>query len=155
MVEIDDSADLLMQEGIEIALAGLENYGVGELQPREDMTGKRISARWDHVWRWDSTRGWFIKSRYVAREFRWQDQRDDLFTPGSTHNENRVIDHLSLKHGLPSFTVDAVDAYYHADEEEDVYTEAPPEVLAAARAKGDTRDLVWRLRKQLPGRRQA
>eukprot|EP00959_Pyramimonas_sp_CCMP1952_P047163 984489-Pyramimonas_sp.AAC.1 len=67
--------------------------------------------------------------------------------------DNRVVDNVALKHGWPTFTVDAEDAYYHVPEEEDVWVECPPEVLEERRAKGDSEDCVWQLAKQLPRRR--
>ena len=127
---------------------------VGKLTKRSDVVGKKISARWDHIYKWDANLGCRVaKSRYVAREFKWQEYRDDLFTPGSSMAESRVVDYVALKHAWPTFTVDAEDAYYHVPEEEDVWVECPPEILEERHAEGDYEDYVWQLKKQLPGRR--
>eukprot|EP00959_Pyramimonas_sp_CCMP1952_P266701 5576120-Pyramimonas_sp.AAC.1 len=66
--------------------------------------------------------------------------------------DSRAVDYVALKHGRPTCTVDAEDAYCHVPEEEDAWVECPPEVLGERRATGDTQDYVWQLAKQLPGR---
>ena len=70
-MEIEDPSaatdDQRIQAGITRALDGLKRYGVGTLIPRSQATGKRISARWDHVYKWDPTmETWIVKSRYLA-----------------------------------------------------------------------------------------
>ena len=122
-MDIDDPADAsddqLVDAGVRRALDGLVSYKVMEAVPRREAVCKKISARWDHVYKWDSeNKAWVVKSRYVAREYKWQELRSDLFTPGSTTGESRLVDYIALKHGWPTFTVDAEDAYYHAPEDE-------------------------------------
>ena len=52
--------------------------------PVADATGgKYVDCRWENRWVWDGA-AWIVKCRWVAREFRWQEWRDDLFCAGST-----------------------------------------------------------------------
>ena len=94
--------------------------------------------------------------RFVGREYTtWAEHREDLFSPGETHSASRVIDFLALKMGLETFEADAVDAYYQAPEHEEVAVEPAPEYLERRAKAGRDTDIVWRLRRQLPGRRAA
>ena len=74
-MDIDDPADAsddqLVDAGVRRALDGLVSYKVMEAVPRREAVGKKISARWDHVYKWDSeNKAWVVKSRYVAREYK-------------------------------------------------------------------------------------
>ena len=69
---------------------------------------------------------WKMKVRFVAREYKWAEHRDDLFPPSATHSAGRVIDFTALKLGLETFEADAVDAYYQAPEHEVVVVEPAP-----------------------------
>ena len=80
---------------------------------------------------------------------------EDLFSPGATHSASRVTDFLALKMGLETFEADAVDAYYQAPEHEEVVVEPALEYLERRAKGGRDTDIVWRLRRQLPGRRAA
>ena len=63
---------------------------------------------------------------------------------------------MALKLNLTSFEFDAVDAYCQAPETEECYAAAPEAYEERLRAAGkDDDDVVWRLLKQLPGRRAA
>ena len=55
--------------------------------------------------------------------------------------------------GLETYEADAVDAYYQASEHDEVVVEAAPEYLERLAKAGRDTDIVWRLRRQLPGRR--
>ncbi len=96
-----------------------------------------------------------MKIRFVAKEMKWWEQRDDLFTPGSLGATARVIDFYALQHGYASFIMDCTSAFYHADEPEEVYVKPPPEWIAKQIEHDLPSDVTWRLRKQLPGRRTA
>ena len=62
---------------------------------------------------------WKMKVRFVGREDKWAEHREDLFSFGATHSASRVTDFLALKMGLETFEADAVDAYYQAPEHEE------------------------------------
>ncbi len=121
----------LVAAGTARCLEGLARYGVVDLVPRKHAKGKAISARLDHVWKWSSeSKGWEVKTRYVAREYKWMEKRDDLFTPGATQHEGRIVDFIALREDQPTFTLDAEDAYYHVNEPEDVWVEALASVVS-------------------------
>ncbi|CAE7355668.1 RE1 [Symbiodinium sp. KB8] len=55
---------------------------------------KRLSTRFVHTWRAKMRGGrkvWLRRSRYVAREFAWAEDRTDLFAPASSAVANRII----------------------------------------------------------------
>jgi hypothetical protein len=142
-----------------VALGKLDGAGVYEtvtVKFAEDNLMK-VTARWERRWVWNKdTQEWEVKSRYVAREFKAMDPyRDDLFVPGAAHSTGRVIDYIGVKEELVTVEIDAVDAYYNAEETEAVYVPAPIEFIEARRAAGLSTDVAWRLRKQLTGRRAA
>ena len=62
-----------------------------------------------------------------------------------------MIDFLALKLGLETFEGAAVDAYDQAQEHKDVVVEPAPEYLERLAKAGRDTDMVWRLRRQLPG----
>jgi len=74
---------------------------------------------------------------------------------------SRVIDYYSMKVDTdPSddqveFEIDLTGAYYQTPQDRRMTIEPPPEWLALRRASGKTDDVVWLLRKQLPGQRAA
>ena len=88
-------------------------------------------------------------------DYKWAEYREDLFSPGATQSAGRMIDFVALKMGLETFEADAVDAYYQAPEHEEVVVESAPEYLERLTKAGRDTDIVWRLRRQLPGRRAA
>ena len=69
-----------------------------------------------------------MKVRFVGREYKWAEHREDLFSSGATHAAGRMVDFLALKMGLETFEADAVDAYYQAPEHEEVVVEPAPGV---------------------------
>ena len=97
---------------------------------------------------------WKMKVRFVGRENKWAEHREDLFSPAPTYSGGRVIDFLALKLGWETFEIGAVGANHQAPEHEGVVERAPEYLERLARAGKDT-DIVWRLRRQLPGRRAA
>ena len=100
-------------------------------------------------------REWTMKVRLVAQEYKWVGHRENFFSPGATHSTEKGIALLALKLGLDTFEADAVDAYFPALEHEEVIVEPAPEYLTRLEAAGKNTDIVWRLRRQLPGRRPA
>ena len=91
------------------------------------------------------------KVRIVRREYRWQ----DLFALGASYCTGRIVDILSLKRRVPTFTLDCTDAFHQAPELDDGVVEPPEEYLNRLRAAGMCTNIWWKLQKQLPGRRQA
>ena len=99
-------------EAIEKALDSLLAHGFVEDMRREDVKGfKTLTTRLDKRWRMMDGE-WKMEMRFVGREYKWAEHREDLFSPGATHSASRVIDFLALKMGWETFEADAVDAYY-------------------------------------------
>eukprot|EP00972_Heterocapsa_arctica_P084197 12404181-Heterocapsa_arctica.AAC.1 len=69
-----------------------------------------------------------IRMRFVAREFRSEEDRTDLFTPSTTSSTERVIDLIAAKRGWPTMIIDAKNAF-HGEETELVAEEPPDEWL--------------------------
>eukprot|EP00959_Pyramimonas_sp_CCMP1952_P067278 1404182-Pyramimonas_sp.AAC.1 len=69
----DASDSQLIEASTKRGLDGLKQHRMGKLVKRSEAAGKGMSARWDHVYKWDAKLGCRIaKSRGVAREFKWQ-----------------------------------------------------------------------------------
>ncbi|CAK0813201.1 unnamed protein product [Prorocentrum cordatum] len=134
------------------ALEVLAHYGVHRDIPRsESGEFKKIRARWE-----PQMRGGICKWRYVAQEFKWMEQRDDVFAASSSAQTSRLVDFVSNKvenHG--AFIADCVKAYYQADQTEKVCVEPPAEYLSILAEMGKPTDIVWALDKMLPGQRVA
>ena len=88
----------------------------------------------------------------MAREFRWKDPgRDDLFGVTTSANTSRILDVLLAKGpGYTAVTGDVTCAFFHADEEEEVYVDPPTEWKDI-----HGHEWTWKLAKQLYGRRPA
>ncbi|CAK0856887.1 unnamed protein product, partial [Prorocentrum cordatum] len=134
------------------ALEVLAHYGVHRDIPRsESGEFKKIRARWE-----PQMRGGVCKWRYVAQEFKWMEQRDDVFAASSSARTSRLVDFVSIKeenHG--TFIADCVKAYYQADQTEKVCVEPLAEYLAILAEMGKPTDIAWALDKMLPGQRVA
>jgi len=140
-----------------VGLQLLDEFEVYDIYPSEAAQGKKhVDTRWEI-----SMRAGALKCRLVGREYRTLEDRDDLFAPGATANTGRVIDFLGMKDDLdaedPIVTAigDCTSAYYQTPEEEDFFCTPPAEWLEWRRSRGLSVDVVWKLKKQLPGRREA
>ena len=139
----------------EPALDRLLEYGVVRDIPRDEGGGmKHLTTRWQKTWR-KRNNEWKYKVRFVRREYRWQEFREDLFAPGASYCTGRNVDILSLERRVPTFALYYTDAFHEALELEDVVVEPPEECLNRLRAAGMSTNIWWKLQKQLPGRRQA
>ena len=87
-----------------------------------------------------------IRARFVAREFKGDETKYDVFAPSSTRSTGLVVDYLSLKKSYHTFTADVTNAYFHVDEDEWLEQQAALE---------NPTSVLWRLRKQLYGRRRS
>lgn len=132
-------------------LSRLASYGVYKAVLRSEATGKHVTTRWEEVPKLKSGK-WVVRSRFVAREFRWQQPyRDDVFGVTSSSNTARVLDLLLAKN--PSWNAYAADvecAFFHAPEREECIVDPPQEWLDE-----NPGDWVWKLLKQLYGRQKA
>ena len=87
------------------------------------------------------------KFRFVGREHRWQEFREDLFAPGASYYTGRIVDILSLKTSCAHF-----HSGHQAPELDDLVFEPPEVNLNRLRAAGMSTNIWWKLQKQLPGR---
>ena len=95
----------------EAALDRLLENGVVLDIPRDEGVGmKHLTTRWEKTWR-KRNNEWEYKVRFVGRESRWEEFRDDLFAPGASYCTGRIVDILSLKRRVPTFTLDCTDAF--------------------------------------------
>ena len=83
----------------------------------------------------------------MGREYRWQEFWEDLFAPGAAYCTGRIVDILSLKRSVPTFTLDCTEAYHQAPELDDVVVEPPEEYLNRLRAAGMCTNIWWMLQK--------
>ena len=133
-------------------LASLDKYQVFVPVPKAETKGKKyITTRWEEVPKFKDGQ-WIVRSRFVAREFRWKDPgRDDLFGVTTSANTGRILDVLLAKGpGYTAVTGDVTCAFFHAEEEEEVYVDPPTEWKDA-----NGHEWAWKLEKQLYGRRPA
>ena len=112
-------------------LASLEKYQVYVPVLKTVTKGKKyITTRWEEVPKFKDGQ-WIVRSRFVAREFRWKDPgRDDLFGVTTSANTGRILDVLLPKGpGYTAVTGDVTCAFFHAEEEEEVYVDPPTEAM--------------------------
>ena len=122
----------------------LAEFGVYEtVDLQVDLAKKRSTTRWHMYYRKDG-----ISARFVARKFKGDEAMYDAFTPSSTPSTGRIIDYLSLKTSYHTCTTDVTNAYFHVGEDEECYLD-PPAALE------NPPSVLWRMRKQLYGRRRA
>ena len=145
--------EALQAEGRRVELQKLADFGVYEVVPVEQSYGKkRITTRWEEKLKFDQDHNLICRSRFVGREFKWADPyREDLFAPSTSSSTSRIIDVITVKRGWKTAIGDATTAFFHADEEEECYVDPPKDWLADQ----ENQQVMWRLRKQLPGRRKA
>ena len=96
-----------------------------------------------------------MRARFVAREFKRGEYMDDVFAPSSGHSTSRTVDYTSLKKRYRTFTGDVTNAFLHVPEDEECYVDPPREWLAKRLAAGLSIEVMWKLLKQLYGRRRA
>ena len=91
------------------------------------------------------------RCRFVAREFR----HDDPDT-GSTTATGRLVDMRAVQDEYSILCLDAENAHFHAEEDEDVHCWPPKEWVKRSYARGGrVENSWWKLKKQLYGRRKA
>ena len=106
-------------------------------------------------WRWvDKERPEVWRCRFVVKDFKFlQPWRTDLFTPSSVPLTNRIIDALAEAHGWGRMIADATNAFFHAEEREDICSGCPEEFLEQRREKGLDDQVLFKFRMKIYGRR--
>ena len=142
------------EEAMEAKLKELDRlavFGVYETVDLQVALGKKREMTPWHI----DHRKKGIRARFVAREFEGDEAMYDAFAPSSTPSTGRIIDHLRLKKSFHTFKADVTNAYFHVDEDEEIYVDPPAECLEQQAALGNPTSVLWRLRKQLYGQRRA
>eukprot|EP00438_Fugacium_kawagutii_P013012 Skav219672 [mRNA] locus=scaffold3149:113084:120619:+ [translate_table: standard] len=147
--ELDQLADM-------VEIERLEKMGVIARPDKvEKPVGSKLSAKFVRTWRCKVREGaefWLRRSRLVAREFNFMENRYDVFAPASSTSSQRILPALALngsfsdKHVLGS--LDITDAYLMVDQEQ------PRKVVLSSNfssSAGD--DFGWIILKVLPGQR--
>ncbi len=82
------------------------------------------------------------------------EERDDCFAAASTATTSKIVDFIGLKTPeAVTFAADCIKAYYQADQIEEVCVAPPSEYLALRATLGLRTDVLWYLKKMLPGQR--
>ena len=150
--EVDDLDPIAIHEGRLNELAQMERFGVYEVVKLQDAksTGARI---WTHRWV-DRPKGDVVRSRLVVREFA-KEKRVDCFAAATSPATVNLISWWAVKNGYGTRVADVSVAFLHADEtENNVFVTVPDEFYDYA-GLDDAEEVVWRLRKQVYGRRKA
>ena len=130
---IDENAEGVDEEIVKTIVTGkkkeldaMEAFGIFDVCEELPKDAKVITTRWEDVPKSDKWR-----CRFVAREFRHDDQEmEGLYTSGSTAATDRLVDMHAVQHGCSVLCLDAESAYFHAEEDEDVYYWPPKEMGA-------------------------
>ena len=122
VINTEAALDRLWENGVVRDIPRAEGAGMKQLSTRWEKTSKKRNNEWEY------------KARFVGREYRWQEFREDLFAPGTSYCTGRIVDILSLKRRVPTFTLDCADAYHQAPELDDVVVEPSEEYLNRLRA---------------------
>ena len=73
----------------------------------------------------------------MAREFIRDDpEMEGLYTSGSTAATGRLVDMHVAQHGYSILCFDAENAYFHAEEDEELYCRPPTEWVKRYHARG-------------------
>ena len=92
--EFDCSEERLLETDrveTEKALDQLLEQGVVQDVPADSVAGvKHLTTRWEKCWRMREGK-WQYKVRFVGREYKWQEFREDLFAPGASHCTSRIM----------------------------------------------------------------
>ena len=127
---IDENTEGVNEEMVKAIVASkkteldaMEAFGIFDVWEEWPRDAKVITTRWENVLKGDKWR-----CRFVAREFRHDDPEvEGLYTSGSTAATGRLVDKHAVQHGYSILCLDAENACFHADEDEEVYCWPPKE----------------------------
>jgi len=114
----DGSADRGEKEAMWFEIGRFDKFGVYETHAREEVkdTHKTLSSKWVKSEGPDG-----VKMRFVGRELKWANPRDDVFTAASTANTERVVDACAAKKKQKTAILDAKNAYLEVGETEKIF----------------------------------
>ena len=132
-------------------LDAMEAFGIFDVCEELPKDANVVTTRWESVPKGDKWR-----CRSVAREFRHDDpEMEFLCTSGSASATGRMVDVHAVQHGYSILCLDAENAYFHAEEDEEVYCWPPKEWVKRYHARGGRVHNPWKLQRRLYGRRKA
>ena len=143
---MDENTEGVNEEIVKAIVAGkkkeldaMEAFGIFDVCEELPRDAKVITTRWENVPKGDKWR-----CRFVAREFRHDDpEMQGLYTSGSTAATGRLVDMHAVQHGYSILCLDAENAYFHAEEDEDVYCWPPKEWVQRYHARGGRVESPW------------
>ena len=155
-VELDDTADTerlaARHRGRLAEIDKMEEFKLAYVVTKAEAKEKgwRVLG-----WRWvDKERPEVWRCRYVVKDFKFlQPWRTDLYTPSSVPLTNRIIDAIAEAHGYRRLIADATNAFFHAEEKEDVCSGCPEEFLERRRQAGLDTEVLFKFRMKIYGRR--
>ena len=107
-------AELQVLDGLadELEMERLRDMKVLNDPSEAGESPKRLSTRFVRTWRDKYVAGehvWLRRSRFVAREYAWADQRSDLFSPASSSIASRILPTLFMRKFQDGHILGAVD----------------------------------------------
>ena len=107
-------AELQVLDGLanELEMERLRDMKVLNDPSEAGESPKRLSTRFVRSWRDKYVAGehvWLRRSRFVAREYAWVDQRSDLFSPASSSIASRILPTLFMRKFQDGHILGAVD----------------------------------------------
>ena len=156
--EFDGTTEGVDEETVSTILAGKKEidamaaFDIFDVREELSIGAKIITMRWKKVPMGDRWR-----CRFVAREFRHVDpDMGGLYTSGSTASTSRLVDMHAVQHGYSILCLDAANAYFRAEEDEEVYCWPPKGWVERYPARGGlVENPWWELMRKLHGRRKA
>lgn len=109
-----NEAELQVLDGLadELEMERLRDMKVLNDPSEAGESPKRLSTRFVRTWRDKYVAGehvWLRRSRFVAREYAWADQRSDLFSPASSSIASRILPTLFMRKFRDGHILGAVD----------------------------------------------
>jgi len=150
--------DEQVAEAKQTGLALVDEYDVYDVVDKASTDWSKVV---DTTWASSMGPDGILKMRVVGRDYKKSSVREDVFAPMSSPMMTRVVDYLAMKDDddpndeLVTFIGDCCSAYYQTPATEIMYVHPPEEWKIARRLAGLSSDVMWLLKKQLPGQRAA
>eukprot|EP00971_Amphidinium_carterae_P351930 6492341-Amphidinium_carterae.2 len=145
-----------VREGKIKHLVILEEFGVFDVIGEEEASVmKKASMNWEIA-----ARGGNVKCRFVVREFKWLEERYDVFAPASLALTSRFVEYLMCKdnrdydkqhHKLVGFIAYCTLAFLQTPQDVVCAVDPPAEWIMLRRELGLPWKVKWQLKKHLPG----
>ena len=156
--KVDETAEGVDEEIVKAILVGkkkeldaMESFGIFDVCEESPKYAKIITTRWRNVPKGDKWR-----CRFEAGEFTHDDaEMGGLYSSGSTAATGRLVDMHAVQHGKSILYLDAENACFHAEEDEEAHCWPQKKVKRYHASGGRVENFWWKLKRQLYGRRKA